>query len=63
MSEAARAAKYERLYPGAAADEGQRAERWDRLAFKEERKTGRRTGRNRGVVIPDLPYRKQEDER
>lgn len=62
MSEAARAEKYERLHPGASSDESQRAERWERLAFKEERQTGRRTGRNRGVVIPDLPW-KREDER
>lgn len=63
MSEAARAAQYERLYPGAASDEGQRAERMDRLAFKEERQSHRRTGRQRGVLIPALPWRDEEDER
>lgn len=57
MSETARAQEYERLYPEAVGDESQRAERMDRLAFKEERQTGRRTGRTRGIVVPALPYK------
>ena len=57
MGEAARAAEYERLYPGAAADESQRAERMERLAHREERQTHHRTNRNRGIVVPELPWR------
>lgn len=57
MSEAARAKEYERLYPGAIADESQRAERGERLAFQEERQTLRRTTRQRGVVVPSLPWK------
>ncbi len=57
MGEAAKAEKYERLYPDAVSDEGQKAERWDRLTFKEERQSDSRTGRNRGIVVPDVPWR------
>lgn len=57
MSEARRAADYERLYPGAVADEAQRAERQDRLSFREERQAGRRRARTKGILIPDLPWR------
>lgn len=57
MSESARAQEYERLYPGAVADEGQRAERMERLTFKEEREAHRRTGRHRGVLVPALPWK------
>lgn len=62
MSEAARAKEYERLYPGACADESQRAERWDRMTFREERQDHRRTGRSRGVVIPRLPWVEEDDQ-
>lgn len=57
MSEARRAAEYERLYPGATDNEAQRAERMDRIAFREERGPVRRRARTRGVVVPDLPWR------
>lgn len=60
MSEARRAQAYERLYPGAVADEGQRAERMERISFREERDAHHRTGRQRGVVIPALPWRKED---
>jgi len=60
MSEAARAEQYEKLYPGASSDESQRAERMERLAFKEERQTLRRTARQRGVVVPALPWKERE---
>jgi hypothetical protein len=58
MSEARRAAEYERLYPGAVSDEGQRAERMDRINFREEvGPVRRRRGRTRLIVVPDLPWR------
>lgn len=47
--------RYEARYPGATSDEAQKQERMERLLFKEERQSLRRTGRNRGVVIPALP--------
>lgn len=57
MSEARRAAEYERRHPGATDNEAQRAERMDRLAFREERQPGRRRARTRGITVPDLPWR------
>jgi|GEM_PF-2049181 len=57
MGEAARAAEYEKRYPGAIDDESQRAERMERLAFTEERQALRRTTRSRGIVVPALPWR------
>jgi len=60
MSESARAQEYERLYPDAVGDESKRAERMDRLAFKDERQTGRRTGRTRGIVVPDIPWKESD---
>lgn len=56
MGEARRAQAYEALYPGAVSDEGQRAERMERISFKDERDAHHRTGRQRGVVIPELPW-------
>lgn len=47
--------QYESRYPGALADEAQKQERMERLLFKEEQQTLRRTGRTRGVVIGRLP--------
>lgn len=57
MGEAARASEYERLYPGATPDESQRAERMERITHRQERDAHRRTGRQRGVVIPALPWK------
>jgi len=57
MSEARRAADYERLYPGAVSDEAQRAERMDRLVHREVHQAGPRRARTRGILIPDLPWR------
>ena len=53
------AAEYERLYPQTGCPEAQKAERMERLIFKGERSSLRRIGRNRGIVVPDLPYRKE----
>lgn len=48
--------EYERRYPGTGVGEAQAAERMERIRFKEERQTGIRTGRNRGIVVPALPW-------
>lgn len=50
------AAEYERRYPGAVSDEAQKIERMERIAFKEERGSLRRTNRLRGIVVPRLPW-------
>lgn len=49
------AAQYERLYPGTGIPEAHKQERMERELFKRERLTLHRTGRNRGLVVPDLP--------
>lgn len=52
------AAEYERRYPGAVSDSAQKEERMERELFKQERRDLRRTGRNRGIVVPELPWQK-----
>jgi hypothetical protein len=46
------AAAYERRYPDTGVGAAQAQERQERLAFREERESLRRTSRNRGIVIP-----------
>lgn len=48
-------AEYDSRYPGVDVPPEQKEERMQRLAFKEERGSLRRTNRNRGVVVPALP--------
>lgn len=57
MGAESQAERYERLHPGAVRDTGQKAERMERLDFKEEAKSLRRTHRNRGIVVPPLPWK------
>lgn len=52
------AEQYETRYPGTGVSEAQKQERMERLAFREERQSLRRTGRTRGVVIPSVPVDK-----
>jgi hypothetical protein len=47
--------RYEKLYPGTGITESHKEERMQRELFKEERLALRRTGRNRGVIIPASP--------
>ena len=56
MGESAKAQQYDRRYPGTGCPEAQKEERQERMTFKEERQTLRRTGRNRGIVVPPLPW-------
>ncbi len=51
---------YEQLYPGTGASEAQKHERMERILFKEERSSARRTGRQRGIIVPELPWQKGE---
>lgn len=50
------AQRYERLYPATGCSEAQKEERMQRIDFKSERSSLRRTSRTRGIVIPDCPY-------
>lgn len=56
MSEADRAARYERSYPGALADEAQKAARQDRIDFRA--REGRRGSRY--VTVPELPWKREQ---
>lgn len=49
--------RYERLYPETGIPDAQKAERMERIDFKRERASNRRTGRTRGIVIPALPWK------
>lgn len=57
MSRASRLAdEYERRFPGTGVGEAQAAERMERINFKEDGRTHRRTGRTRGIIVPALPW-------
>lgn len=56
MDESVKAQRYEQLYPETGCPEAQKEERMDRLDFKSEAQAGRRTTRNRGIVVPDCAY-------
>lgn len=60
MYESAKARRYERVAPQTGISEAQAEERMDRRDFKEERRTHRRTGRNRGIIVPALPWLKED---
>ena len=48
---------YDRRYPGVDISDNQKEEREQRLRFKEETRALKRTTRNRGIIVPDLPWR------
>lgn len=50
------AAQYEKRYPGAVDDTAQKEERMQRILFKEEKQAHRRSGRNRGIIVPRVPW-------
>ena len=57
-----KADRYERAYPGTGLPEAQKEERQERIDFKSERSSLRRTGRNRGIVVPRLPWHTDDDD-
>lgn len=59
MDESPKAQAYEERYPATGIPEAQKEERMERLSFKEERQTFHRTTRNRGIIVPRLPWREQ----
>jgi len=52
---------YDRAFPGVEIPEAQKEERQERREFKAERASLRRTGRSRGIVVPDLPWKRDEE--
>ncbi len=54
------AERYEALYPDTGISEAQKEERMERELFKAEAKRGSRSNRNRGIVVPELPWKKEE---
>ena len=60
MDESQKAQAYERMYPATGIPEAQKEERYERLSFKEERQTYRRTSRNRGIIVPALPWKENQ---
>lgn len=56
MKGAELAREYERRYPDTGCPEAQKQERMERIAHREERDSLRRTGRNRGIIVPALPW-------
>jgi hypothetical protein len=54
------AARYEARCPETGVGEAQAAERQQRRDFREEVSTHRRTGRTRGIVVPALPWLKED---
>ena len=56
------AERYERLYPETGCTEAQKQERMERMDFKAEAATRRRTTRNRGIIVPALPASMQKEE-
>lgn len=61
MSDLAR--RYDASTPGVGISTAQKEERQERREFKHERASLRRTGRTRGIVIPELPWQRKETER
>ena len=53
------AADYEKLYPGTGCPDAQKEERMERIGFKDEARSARRTHRNRGIIVPALPWRRE----
>lgn len=55
------AEQYEARFPETGISESQKEERMDRRAFKDERLSGRRTTRNRGIVISHVPWHDEKE--
>jgi cyclopropane fatty-acyl-phospholipid synthase-like methyltransferase len=59
MSESRLARAYDARVPGVDIPAAQKAERQERVEFREERRTHRRTGRTRGIIVPELPWKRE----
>lgn len=49
------------MYPNTGIPDAQKQERMERIDFKQERADKRRTGRNRGLIVPALPWHKETE--
>jgi hypothetical protein len=56
------AENYERLVPETGICDAQKQERMEQRVFRAERREGLRTGRNRGIVVPELPWHRNREE-
>jgi hypothetical protein len=54
------AEQYEKRHPETGIPEAQKEERMERLLFKQERQSLRRTKRARGIVVPPLPWKAEQ---
>lgn len=61
LKSSAPADRYERLYPDTGIPEAQKQERMERIDFKAEARDGRRTSRNRGVILPRIPWHEESE--
>ena len=53
--------RYEKRFPGTGISDAQKEERMERIDFKQESAALRRTGRNRGIIVPRLPWHDDDD--
>lgn len=53
---------YDARVPGVDIPAAQKQERQERHQFKEDRRTLRRTGRTRGIIVPRLPWLEDEEQ-
>jgi hypothetical protein len=53
--------RYDARHPGIDISSAQKEERQERAEFREERRTLQRTTRNRGIIVPDLPWLRGAD--
>jgi hypothetical protein len=60
MHQSPKARAYEAFAPGTGVPEAQAEERGERRVFHEETRQHRRTNRTRGIVVPDLPWLREE---
>lgn len=58
MYTAPKARAYEAHAPETGVPEAQAEARHERRAFREEARQHRRTGRTRGIIVPELPWKR-----
>ena len=51
------AAEYESRWPETGCSESQKEERMERVLLKEDKRTHRLSMRNRGIIVPRLPWK------
>jgi hypothetical protein len=61
MYESPAARAYEAHAPQTGVPEAQAEERAQRRAFQQEARQHRRTGRTRGIIVPELPWLRDKE--